>query len=274
MDRRITPFSGRIALASLRGQVPAEDYVAGEAGAVIVPLADLCDAPAGARDRQLLLGDAVTVIERRGGHVFVQADKDGYCGWLAATAVGPEAAATHWLCVPASHLYSGPKVQAPEIAALSMGARLAVIGQDGPFARTPLGWVPAAHLRPLGLWQTDPVTVAEAFLGTPYLWGGNSHGGIDCSGLVQVAFAACGRNVPADSDQQQVIGTPLPDDAPLIRGDLIFWKGHVAMVVDSTRLIHANGHTMSVAYEGIADCLARVEAAEGIRPRGRRRPGV
>ena len=272
MDRRLTPFSGRIALETLRGTLPAETFVPGEAGSVIAPLADLCTDPGGARDRQLLLGEAVTIIERRHDHVFVQAAKDRYCGWLPARAVGPAAKPTHWLCVPASHLYSGPKVQAPEQAALSLGARVAVVEAGASFARTALGWVPRAHLRPLGEWESDPVAVAEKFLGTPYLWGGNSHAGLDCSGLVQLAFAACGQEVPADSDLQQTIGTPLAEAAPLRRGDLIFWKGHVALVVDAARLIHANGHTMSVAYEPTEACLDRIEQTEGLCPCALRRP--
>jgi cell wall-associated NlpC family hydrolase len=138
-----------------------------------------------------------------------------------------------------------------------------VIGMSGAFAEVEGGFVPAAHLRAMGDWLADPVAVAEMFVGTPYLWGGNSRAGIDCSGLVQAAWLACGRDCPADSDLQQGMGEALPEDAALRRGDLIFWKGHVALVVDETRLIHANGHSMDVRHEGIAEAVARITAQGG-----------
>lgn len=272
MDRRLTPFSGRMALDSLRGKVEAEGFTPGEAASVAKPLADLLAAPAGARDRQLLLGEAVTVIDRREGHAFVQAAKDGYCGWLAEPDLGPAVASSHWVAAPASHIYSRPKVQAPERAALSLGARVQVLGEVGAFAQTTVGFVPKAHLRRIGDWAADPVAVARSFLGVPYLWGGNSHAGMDCSGLVQLALNACGTPCPGDSDLQQAVGTAIPDGAPLRRGDLLFWKGHVAMAVDGETLIHANGHSMSVAEEGIAACVARIRQAEGLEVAARRRP--
>ena len=262
-DRRTTPFSGRVALATLRGQVTAEAFTTGDPARVAVPMADLLAAPGGRRERQLLLGAALRVIDRQAGHAFVQAAADGYCGWIAEAALGPAQQPTHWVAVPGSHLYSGPSVQAAETAGLSLGARLRIVADHDRFLETAEGaFVPRPHLRTLGDWATDPVTVAETLLGTPYLWGGNSRTGIDCSGLVQLAWSACGLPCPADSDQQfAALGQVLPESEVPRRGDLVFWKGHVALVVDAARLIHANGQTMSVAYEGIATCIARVAAA-------------
>jgi cell wall-associated NlpC family hydrolase len=257
MDRRLTPFSSRVALVSLRGIVDAP-LTEGEAAFVVTPVADLLARPDGPRDRQLLLGDAVTVIDRDREHVFVQAAKDGYCGWLGAAAVGAGPQPTHWVASPATHLYPEPRVQAHETMALSLGARLTVTGQTGAWATTPLGFVPAGRLRSVGDWVADPVGVAESLIGTPYLWGGNTRSGLDCSGLVQLSLHAAGRDCPGDSDQQQALGAAIPEGEGLQRGDLLFWKGHVSLVVDETRLIHANGHTMSVAFEGIAACIARV----------------
>ena len=105
--------------------------------------------------------------------------------------------------------------------------------------------------------------MAESLLHSPYLWGGNSRAGLDCSGLVQLAFAAAGIALPGDSDLQQATGQDIPADAALRRGDLIFWKGHVAIIVDDHRLIHANGHSMSVAYEDTKACIARIMAQAG-----------
>ncbi|MFN7224632.1 MAG: NlpC/P60 family protein [Paracoccaceae bacterium] len=270
MDRRSTPFSGRFALTSLRGQVEAT-FTDGETASVLWPLADLLSRPDGPRDRQVLLGDALTVIDLRDDHVFVQAAKDGYCGWLDAASIGPAIMPTHWVAAPASHLYTGPKVQARTLSALPMGAKVAVTGTEGSFAETSMGFVPLVHLRALHDRPADPVTVAETLLGVPYLWGGNSAAGLDCSGLVQTALLACGLPCPGDSDQQQGLGTMLDDQTLLQRGDLLFWTGHVAMVADADRIIHANGQTMSVAYEPTAVAIARIKAQGGGPVTARRR---
>lgn len=272
MDRRLTPFSGRVALDSLRGKVDAPAFTAGEAAAVALPLVDLMSRPDGARDRQLPLGAALTIVDRQDGWAFVQATKDGYCGWLPEAAIGPPITPTHWVAAPASHAYKAPKVQAPDLSALPMGARLTVTATEGSFAATQAGFVPLTHLRPIHDHDHDPAAVALMFLGSPYLWGGNSYAGLDCSGLVQIAFHACGRDSPGDSDLQQAIGDALPEDAQLRRNDLIFWKGHVALMLDDTRLIHANGHSMSVAIEDLHAATARIAAAAGGPITARRRP--
>ncbi len=262
MDRRMTPATARVAHVSLRGVVEAPAFTEGEALRVTLPLVDLLRAPGGARERQLWLGDGFTVIDRDRGHAFGFASKDGYCGWLAEAALAEGPAPSHWVASPGTHLYPEARVQAPQIAALPMGARLAVTGHNAKWAETALGFVPATHLRALGVWHADPVAVAESLLGTPYLWGGNSRAGIDCSGLVQLAFLSCGLPCPGDSDLQESLGADAGGTG-YQRGDLLFWRGHVALITAPARLIHANGHTMSVAYEGIADCIARIAAQDG-----------
>lgn len=262
MDRRITPFSGRLAHISLQGKIAAP-LTEGEVGQIVLPLADLLDQPDGARDRQLLMGAPVTIIDRDRAHTFIRSDRDGYCGWVLDTAVGLGPSPTHWVVAPSTHIYSEPMVQAKEKACLSLGSRLSVTGSWGAWANTPQGFVPLCHLRKLDQFASDPVSVAESLLGTPYLWGGNSRFGLDCSGLVQVAFHACGRDCPGDSDMQMALGRGLVPGEGLKRGDLIFWKGHVAMVVNDEVLLHANGHTMSVAYEGIREVIGRISAGGG-----------
>lgn len=272
MDRRLTPFSGRVALDSLRGQVDAPAFTAGEPAAVALPLVDLLARPDGPRDRQLPLGAGLTVVDRHDGWAFVQATRDGYCGWLPMAAIGPALLPTHWIAVPASHAYTAPKVQASDRFALPMGARLRVTATVGSFVETQVGFVPLAHLRAIGQTFDDPAEVALTVLGAPYLWGGNSAAGLDCSGLVQIAFHACGRDCPGDSDLQQAIGQALPEDTALRRNDLIFWKGHVALMLDGARLIHANGHSMSVAIEDLSTATCRIAAQGGGPVTNRRRP--
>lgn len=260
MDRRLTPATARVAHLSLQGKMESPAFTEGQTLRVAVPLVDLLRAPGGARDRQVLLGEGFTVIDRDQGHAFGMAAKDGYCGWLPEAALTDAAEPTHWVSTPGTHLYPEPRVQGKELGALSLGAQVTVSGQIGKWAETALGFVPAMHLRALGDWLDDPVRVAEGFLNTPYLWGGNSRAGIDCSGLAQGALLACGVAAPGDSDMQQSLGAAIPEGEKLRRGDLLFWKGHVALVVDAERMIHANGHSMSVAYEGIEACIARVIA--------------
>ena len=272
MDRRLTPANGEVALDVLRGQVAARRFVPGERARIAAPVVDLCRAPGGARDRQLVWGEALTVIDRAAGWAFVQAAKDGYCGHVREMAIGPPRDATHRVTAPASHLYPEPRIQAHELHALTFGSLLTVSGRTDRFAETPDGFVPMMHLRPLAERCADPVSVAEMFIGTPYLWGGNSHAGIDCSGLVQMSLLAAGIDCPGDTDlQAQSAGVMLDDRRTLARGDLIFWKGHVAMITDAQRLIHATGHVMAVVVEEIDTAIARI-AASGLAVLARRRP--
>lgn len=270
MDRRTTPCSGEVAHVSLKGQVAAPRFTDGTPARIGLPVVDLLARPDGPRDRQLLLGEEFLVIDRREGHAFGRAAKDGYCGWLPEAALAAPETATHRVAVPATHLYPEPRVQAHEIAALSFGARLTVIGEARNFLQTTMGWVPACHLWPLDRLHSDPVAVARLFHGTPYLWGGNSRAGIDCSGLAQAALLACGMDCPGDSDLQQTVGTEVSGD--LQAGDLLFWKGHVAMAIDAQRMIHATGYVMGVIEEETEAAIARIAAAGEGPVLARRRP--
>ena len=261
-DRRLTPANGRVAHVSLKGQVTAERFVSGEAARIAAPLADLLASPGGARDRQVLMGEDMLVLDRHEGCAFVRAEKDGYCGYVTEAALGAPCAATHWVSAPATHLYPAPDMKTREVAALSLGARLTVVAEHARFCETHDGlFVPRPHVRAIGDWAEDPASVAESLIGTPYLWGGNSRAGIDCSGLVQAALNAAGIACPGDSDMQETaLGTQLAQGAARRRGDLVFWKGHVAIAVSTTRLIHANAHQMAVSYEEIDTAIARIDA--------------
>jgi len=259
MDRRVTPWNGRVAALSLQGKVQADRFTAGTPARVAVPVEDLRPAPGAMRDRQLLMGTPVTVYDREDGWSFVQSARDGYVGWLRTGALAAPRAATHRVAVPATHVYAAEDMKTQDLMHLSFGCEVTVTAERRRFWETPEGFIPKPHLRPLDRPFADPVTVAQLFFGVPYLWGGNSVLGIDCSGLVQAAHLACGIACPGDSDmQRRDLGQEAEGDPQ--RGDLWFWKGHVALVVDPATILHANAHHMAVAYEGLAAAVARIEA--------------
>jgi cell wall-associated NlpC family hydrolase len=259
MDRRRTAMNDRVAAAALQAVAGDRRLVEGEARRIAVPVADLLNAPEGRRERQLLCGEAVTLYEERAGWAFVQAARDGYAGYLRCAELAADFAATHRVSAPATHVYSQADFKSPERCSLSYASQVAVTGEEGRFAVTPEGFIPRAHLAAAAERAADPVAVAEMFLGTPYLWGGNSRFGIDCSGLVQAALLACGLPCPGDSDQQEAeTGGLLPEGTAARRGDLLFWKGHVALVRDAETLIHANAHHMAVALEPLQPAIARI----------------
>ncbi len=241
-DRRITPdpaFWGN-----------------GEPAKVVVPVADLCRAPDGPRDRQLIFGDPVMACADVAGWRYVQSDKDQYCGFVMSGNLGTPTTCTHKVIASATHVYKRSDFKSPDLHSLSFGSQLCVTSQIGSFAQTTMGNVPLVHLAEVSTRKTDPSDVAALFLGTPYLWGGNSRWGIDCSGLVQTALLACDISCPGDSDQQQSLGQSA--NGTYKRNDLLFWKGHVALVVDADTLIHANAHSMSVTYEPILAAIKRI----------------
>lgn len=227
---------------------------------VRVPVADIRARKTGARLRQLLYGEPVQPLEDFGDKVLIRAKRDGYEGVMTRTDLGPLMAMTHRVTSLATHLYTEPDIKSPEVMSLSFGSQLTILDHNGPFSETHSGhYVPSAHIS-LGVKRfSDPVDVAELFLGTPYLWGGNSRLGIDCSGLVQVACLACGIPCPGDSGpQSETLGAPLDPKAPLRRGDLLFWRGHVAWVASPDTILHANAGYMAVVYEGLSDAAQRI----------------
>ena len=243
-----------------------------EAATIDVPVVDLTRGIGGRRDRQLLYGDAVTILNRRNGHALLQATKDGYCGTVPETALGPARAPTHQVTALASHAYDEASFKSPDKAYLSFGSHLTALSETPTFVETEIGFVPRQHLRPVDASATDPAAIAALFVGTPYLWGGNSCLGIDCSGLVQAACLACDIPCPGDSDQQEIeLGTGLSEDAPLRRNDLVFWRGHVALVFDDTTFVHANAGHMAVVFEPIAEAIERIETQGDGRPTNRKR---
>ncbi|MCK0140894.1 C40 family peptidase [Aliiroseovarius sp. F20344] len=270
MDRRLTPANENVAHESLRGKVNAQRFTEGTLKQVVGD-SFLLDAPSGNRDRQVLSGDQFNILDGDDHMVFGQSLKDGYVGYLEAWGLGDPQTLTHRVTHRTTHMYPEPNFKSPHNSVFHMNSQVQVVATEGKWAevklpKTPMsapkhGYIPMPHLCPIDEYSSDPVTIAEQFLDTPYVWAGNSGFGIDCSGLVQAALLACGIGCPADSDlQEAALGQEIPEGAPLQRGDLLFWKGHVAMVVDDTRMIHANAHDMSVVYEDMASAITRIEA--------------
>ena len=269
-DRRLTPARPDLADERLRGTVAAERYSAGTPMRVVVPAAPLRrnpvpDAPL---DTEALMGEPVTVYDEQEGWAWVQLATDGYVGYLPSEALGtPEPVPTHRVRALRTFVYPAANMKTPPLRAFSTAAAVAVRAVEGDYARLAEGgFVFAKHLAVLGDSEPDFVAVAERFLHTPYLWGGKTSLGLDCSGLIQIALGAAGIAAPRDTDmQQQAVGTPVavgPDLRGLERGDLVFWKGHVGVMLDGERLLHANGHHMAVAIEPLRVAAGRIRAKE------------
>ncbi len=278
LDRRLHAFRPDLADAALQGQVEAARFVTPEPARIALPVVDLHPTSdmAGGIDTQLLLGEDIRVFERAGGIAWVQAVADGYVGYLPEAALGePEATTTSSAspapsCIPVRICVFPAAIRSPWEPRHCC--------RRGGNPRHPL-W-PACrwqrlilrHLRSISAPPAaDYVSVAALFLETPYLWGGKSGLGIDCSGLVQLSMAMAGLKAPRDSDMQAAgLGRPITREE-LRRGDLVFWKGHAAIMEDAEMMIHANGHTMTVARETLADAIERIGWLYGT-PTGYRRP--
>jgi len=283
LDKRLHAFRPDLADERLRGQVEATRFVAGRPARITAPVADLLRTPRpdAGLDTQLLRGDNVTVFDEAEGWAWVQAERDGYVGYVSGGFIEPRSdEPTHLVSAPRSFLYPGPDLKFPRLGEASMGAAVTVReftevrGTRYALLSTGEAMI-AGHLRPIGETVSDYVTVAETLLQTPYLWGGVSGFGIDCSGLVQLSMRMTGRDVLRDTDMQATtIGAvldPGADMSGLQRGDLVFWRGHVAIMVDPHNLIHANGYTMLVSHERLTDAVQRTIPLYGA-PTGFRRP--
>lgn len=273
LDPRLTPARPDLAAAHLRGRVAAERYVDPTPARILDEVAPLRRRPRpdAGLDTEALAGETVRVLDEDGeGWSWVQLDRDGYVGYMPSHALlkGEAPAATHRVTATATFVYPALSIKQPPLARLSFGSpvriarereengRLFAVTADG-------GAIVAGHLAAIDAVETDPVAIAERFLGIPYLWGGRSSLGTDCSGLVQTALAACGVAAPRDADlQEQTLGAPIGLDPALWRrGDLLFWPGHVALVRDAETFLHANAAMMAVGIERIDQGLARIEAS-------------
>lgn len=267
LDHRLNAYRPDLAEASLRGKIEAERFVEGTTAHVTVPVVALRPQPDLVRgiDTELLLGEDVTVFERKDGWAWVKAVSDGYVGYLPEDTIRQALSApTHIVVTQRTFLYPVPELRKPYTDVLSMGSRVRVAGtaeargnhyvvlEDGTA-------IFAKHVQPIGYNDGgDYVDIAAKFMETPYLWGGRSGLGVDCSSLIQLALLMTGRAAPRDSDMQAAgLGDPITREE-LRRGDFVFWKGHAAVMEDPETIIHANGHTMTVARENFAAAVERI----------------
>ena len=258
MDWRFQAYNERVAAIDLKSDIDHHNFVHPERYQIAVAICDLLDQPNGDRQRQLLYGASVDVFEDVAGWCFVRHHSDGYVGYVQSATLGSYSAPTHYVKNVLTHCYRDADFKSPDLALLPMQSQIRVHDQKERFGRTDLGWIPLMHLKPLAEKAPDIVTEAQKFLGVPYLWGGNSALGIDCSGLVQVACSVCGIAAPADSDLQcAALGEHVNGD--MTRGDLLFWKGHVALVHDAGHILHANANAMAVTLEPITAAIERIE---------------
>ncbi|MHC5231563.1 C40 family peptidase [Brucella sp. LJL56] len=270
LDRRLNAYRPDLADERLTGQVEAARFTAGTPMQVSASVVDLRSEPRmdSGPQTQMIFGDHVRVFEEMDGWSWVQAERDGYTGYVSSAALEqPAGIETHLVIVPRTFVYPGADLRFPHTKALSLGSRVRIVGaaetRGTKYALLESGEaLIASHLAPVSEHAADYVSVAETLLHTPYLWGGTSGFGIDCSGLVQLSMWVAGREVLRDSDMQQnTLGEIVEPDASysnLKRGDLVFWKGHVAICASPDMLIHASGHTMTVTLEPLQDAIKRI----------------
>lgn len=272
IDLRLVAWREDLAAAKLRGQIKATQYVEGEEAQITAPVADLRALPndEAVLQTQLLYGEPFCIYEEKNGWAWGQAGLDDYVGYLRADNLTPlsqqaqNAPPDHQIATLASFIYPKQDIKARPLMALSMGARVKLTEKTERFAKVAnLGWVIASHIRPLNEPITDYMAAALQFLDSPYLWGGRSHLGLDCSALVQLALMQAGFVCPRDTDMQEnALGRAVLDN-DLQRGDLVFWRGHVGLLQSPTQLLHANATYMKTIIEDFATARKRIAKIQG-----------
>ena len=273
-DARVTLARPDLADQRLEGLVAAERYAPSRAMVCAVPAAAI--RAGAARDAeqwdQLLFGEVFRVLEEKDGFAWGQAARDGYVGFVETSSLTPRAPSpTHTVGAIRTYAFSKPDIKSRPEGLYSLNSLVMIEARDGRFAKVlGTGWFVEAHLTPIGRGEKDYVSVAERFLGAPYQWGGRESLGLDCSGLVQQALYACQRACPRDTDMQRAF-FPEIAETDRRRGDLVFWKGHVAILLDPDTILHANAHHMATAIEPLSEAITRIEAAGVGAPLGYRR---
>lgn len=271
-DPRLTPARPDLAAESLRGSVQAKHYVEPQDMQVCISLAPLYGAPDdnAMLHTELLLGESFAVYENKDGWVWGQAKRDGYVGYVRSDAFGPPTQKPdHRICAIRTPIFARPDLKAPLRGYAHGNSVFACMGKEGDYLKMGpyLGWVFAKHTAALDSYEADWVSNAERYENTPYVWGGRSSFGLDCSALVQNARQASGILARRDTDMQEsALGESVDiaeDLSGLHRGDLVFWNGHVGIMLDAHILLHANAYHMAVAREPLHEAAARIQKTAG-----------
>ena len=263
-DRRITPARADLAAAQLKGQIDAPRYADGEKFSVRVGRTALRVQPSddAAQDSELLYGETFTVYDRADGWAWGQAANDLYVGYVREDSLTAPFAAEARVTALLAPVFAAADLKTAVQDLLPLNAVVPVKARQGEYVQIGEGrWLHQRHLAPLA--EKDFVAVAERFVGVPYVWGGKTSDGLDCSGLVQTALQAVGKAAPRDTDMmEKALGEPVAL-SQVRRGDLVFWKSHMGVMLDETRLLHANAFHMLVVIEPVADAIARIEQVAG-----------
>jgi len=262
-DKRVTPARANLAAAHLKGVVDAPRFVEGEKFSIALGRASLRVRPSdeAAQDSELLFGEFFTVYDRSGGWAWGQAASDLYVGYVKEAALAAPFPTQEKVSALLAPVFSAPDLKTPVRDLLPMNAAVPGLERSGDYLL--IGEGRYLHQRHLAPAQKDFVAVAEQFLGAPYVWGGKTVAGLDCSGLIQTALQAVGKAAPRDTDMmEKALGDAVPLSG-LRRGDLIFWRGHMGVMLDEARLLHANAFHMMVVIEPLADAIARIEKIAG-----------
>ena len=260
MDPRLTPANEIVACSTLKGQIKHSNFVEGKSYQINVPFVDLLGTPDGKRNRQLIYGSKVKYFSAAEDWAFIQNTYDSYVGYVPQNTITSETKKTHIVTAPLAHVFLEPDIKSKNIEILPLAARVFGEMVVNGFLETELGWISISQLKSKIELPKDPVEVSKLLEHAPYLWGGNTSLGIDCSGLIQISMLLCGLECPGDSDQQMnTLGQNLDIGSPRKRGDILFWKGHVAWAVNERQILHANAYHMATVIEEASEAIERIK---------------
>ena len=260
MDPRLTPANEIVACSTLKGKINHTNFVEAKNYQVNVPFVDLLGSPDGKRNRQLIYGSKVKYFSAAKGWAFIQNTYDNYVGYVPESTIASETQKTHIVTAPLAHVFMEPNIKSKNIEILPLAARVSGELIENGFLETELGWISVSQLKRKTELSKDPVEVSKLLQNAPYLWGGNTTLGIDCSGLIQISLLLCGIDCPGDSDQQMnTLGQNIDIGSPRKKGDILFWRGHVAWALNERQILHANAYHMATVIEEANEAIERIK---------------